>query len=147
MNLEAIEQKCVAFLQQAENPLASVEQLLHHLHEKPEFATLSQDELLGFLRDHEQFKMVEPVGLGGMGGAASELEATGLSMSPRVILRTRIPTPEQLMAQMTDEMEKLTGALTTALRDAKDAGEAERVRNLMKVLYRAQELRARLDDL
>ena len=147
MELEAVEQKTLSYLKQVQNPLVPVSRLLRHLHQDEAFASVTERELLEFLRDHELFTVIETAGIGLDLVAADDLAEAGVSMEPRVILCTRVPTREQLGEQIGAEFDTMVQALNAALTEARDEGHAERVPAIMRLLDRASVLRARLEEL
>lgn len=131
MNLETIEQRTLSYLMQVSNPLVRVDTLLAHLRDEADLRELNQGTLLDFLRRHELFRVIE---------AAEGAEGPG----PFVILETRVPTARQLGAMMMEQVDRMIGALTTALDLALDAGDAKKAGEVQAVLFRAHELRRKL---
>jgi len=147
MEIEAVEQKTLSYLKQVTNPLVPISRLLRHLRQDEALAALDERELLEFLRDHELFNVIETAGIGMELMAVDDLAAAGISMEPRVVLCTRVPTREQLGEQITSEFDSMVEALSAALTEARDEGHADRVRAIMKLLDRANALRGRLKEL
>jgi hypothetical protein len=147
MNLEAVEQTCLAYLKQTEKPMVPVERLMRHLNQREDCAGISEFDLLGFLRRHELFKVIDTSGLPlGIDDAAALAEA-GIETGPQVMLVARIPSPAQLAEQMADQLEKLTEALSRALGEAKATGQSDKARELIKMLSRAEEIQKELKNL
>jgi hypothetical protein len=147
MEIEAVEQKTLSYLKQVTNPLVPISRLLRHLHQDEALAALNEKELLEFLRDHELFNIIETAGIGMDLVAPDDLAEAGVSMEPRVILCTRVPTREQLSEQISAEFDNMVQALNAALTEAKDEAHADRVRAIMKLLDRAGTLRDHLKEL
>jgi hypothetical protein len=143
VNLEAIEQKCLKFLKQTTNPLVSVKTLQAHLDQDPETTGMSTKELVAFLKWHELFRVLEP----GNVPAPEELTQLLLGEGPFVILDTRVPTQEQVMAEMTRQLDALIESLVKALDQARVQDDQDRGRQVIQVLSRAQNLRAKLPQL
>ena len=147
MNLEAIEQKCLAYLKQVSRPLVPVDQLLRYLWRDEAFANVSERELLEFLRNHELFTVLDPIGLAAGPEGARALDEAGISVGPSVILEARIPAKGDLAAQMDAQLETLIASLETALGEAQEVSSAQRRKMLEALLSRASSLRERLKSL
>ena len=147
VEIEAVEQMTLSYLKQVTNPLVPISRLLRHLHQDESLAGLTDRELLEFLRGHELFNIVETAGIGMELVAVDDLAEAGISMEPRVILCTRVPTREQLGEQISAEFDNMVQALDTALTEARDEGHADRVRAIMRLLDRAGTLRDHLKEL
>ena len=147
MNLEAIEQKCLHYLMQVSRPLVPVDQLLRHLQREPEFETLSEHELLAFLREHELFVVLDPIGMAGDPDGRAALAEAGVSTSPSVILETRIPAQRELSEQMIAQLEMLMESLDTARKEAFQTRDAKRISFIDTLLDRASGLLDRLKSL
>jgi hypothetical protein len=140
LNLEAIEQKCLSFLKQTTNPLVSIQTLQTHLDQDTETAGMTTKELTAFLKWHELFRVLEP------GNVPAPLELTTLLLGegPFAILDTRVPTHEQMMAEMTRQLDALIESLVKALDQSRVQGDPDRGRKVIQLLSRAQQLRAKL---
>jgi len=147
MNLEAVEQTCLAYLKQTERPMVPVSRLMRRLQQDEDCAGISESDLLGFLRRHELFKVIDTNGLPlGIDDMAALAEA-GIETGPQVMLVTRIPSPAQLAEQMAVQLQALTEALSRALAEAKETGRSDEARELIKMLSRAEEIQKELKDL
>ena len=147
MNLEVVEQKCVDYLQQVSNPLAPFTALLQHVRENEECASISEKDLLDFLRDHERFKLIEPTGVQTDPDTASELAEAGVPTGPRVILDSRIPTRPELSAMMNQQMARMVDALSKAFEQARETETPETCDKLLDALARAQKLQKNVEKL
>lgn len=147
MNLEAIEQRCLAYLAQVTRPLAPVGQLLRHLHDDPETAGVSEDELLQFLRHHEDIAVIEATGLPSEPGMAEAFAAADIPAGPYVILKSRMPTAHEWSEQFRAQMESMVEALESAHTEAMANGNQEAVREITALLDRARRLQKRLGEL
>ena len=147
MNLEAIEQKCLHYLMQVSRPLVPLDQLLRHLQRDPEFLSLSEHDLLTFLREHELFVVLDPIGIAGDPDGRAALAEAGISTSPSVILETRIPPQRELSEQMIAQLETLMDSLDTARREAYKTRDAKKVSFIDALLERASGLLDRLKNL
>lgn len=146
MNLEALEQACLKYLQQTKNPLVPVRTLLNHVQLKPQCREVSEPELLAFLRKHELFKVVDAPSERDPEEEA-ELESLGLVTGPRVILVTRVPTPTEIAAIITEQMSSMTDALYRALAEATETGDVEACNQINEVLQRAAQLQKKIGDI
>ena len=146
MNLEAVEQKCLAYLMQVSRPIVSVEQLLRYLHRDAEFADVSERELLAFLRNHELFTVLEPTGLAADPEGAKALADAGVTVGSSVILETRVPTKRQLAEQMNEQLDTLLASLETAAEEAVELGDDRRHELLATLRERAIVLKERLRE-
>lgn len=146
MNLEAIEQRCLNYLKEVSRPLVPIGQLLRHLHQDDACAGITELELLAFLRRHELFRVVDPLGVAATANGARDLEEAGITSGPCVILSTRIPTADELRHLMESQMQRLVGALESALDEAASMGDAQRSSEVLEVLERARKLQSHLKD-
>ncbi len=144
MNLEAVEQTCLSYLKQTERPLVPLDNLLTHLHRNPECADVGKGELLAFLRRHELFEVVEPVGLAADPEGEKAMAEAGLPVGPQVVLCTRVPSSREFAQMMHDQMMALIEALSRAVDEAQAEGQIEQVQKAGKLLDRAKMLRDRM---
>jgi hypothetical protein len=146
VNLEAIEQRCLRYLREVSRPLVPIEQLLRHLHHDEACAGITEKELLGFLRAHELFRVVDPLGMATTVNGARELEDAGISSGPCVILSTRIPSADELRTLLVTQMERMVGALEAAFNEADSMGDTSRSSEVRDVLERARRLQSRVKN-
>ena len=59
MSLEKIEERCLAYLRQASNPMVPVQTLLEYCQRDPDCGKLDFKELVDFLRPHELVHVVQ----------------------------------------------------------------------------------------
>ncbi len=147
VDLEAVEQRTLAYLKQVANPIVPVDRLLGHLRQDDRCADVREDQLLEFLRQHELFAVMDGLSLPLDDVASTELAEAGIEPAVRVMLATRVPSPAQLMALIGTELTGLTDALSNALAEAKQKGQPERARQLIRILSKADEIRGRLGDI
>lgn len=144
MNLELVEERCLKFLSETANPLASLGELLAFCRREKSLAALTAQDLLAFARRHELMRVIDPP------GSADDDPLTGGSdtfQEPRIILNSRIPSPRELGQMMIEQMTKMTDALGAALVQAEASGDRAAVTQLRQALERAQSLRERIDQL
>lgn len=143
MSLEAIEEHTLNYLAEVSNPLVRIEVLLAHLRDRGIAESLSVPQFKDFLARHERVRIMEP------SLAAAEMERVAPAESgpggTYVILRTRVPTPEQLTAMMTEQLQALAQALVTARLAAIENGDSARVGPIEEALRRIAALHKRLN--
>lgn len=147
MNLERLEELCLRHLGQSQNPLVAVSQLLAYCQRDATCATVTESELLSFLRSHGEVRVVE--GDEGVGGAEGALvEGLGLAVGAKAILFERVPTEAALSQLMGAEMTKITEALQQLVGAMQEEeGGPERVAQLKEMMDRAESLKKRLGEL
>ena len=140
MNLERIEQKCLSYLTQVANPLVPISTLMAHINEDEECRGISERDLTDFLRTHELFRVFDPSFPETVPDAAAEWSSGGIAAGPRVILVTRIPTPSEMLAVISDQFEKMNEALVRAQAEAAENGDTEAYERISEILRRAEAL-------
>ena len=144
MDLEAVEQKALAYLQQVSNPLVRIEVLFAHLQEYDTTRAITLSELKDFLANHELFRVIEPLRPEGDAEAIELPHENGLASSPYVILDTRVPTGQQMAAMMLEQLNSLHEALLTARTKARDRGDIPQMNRIGAAIHRIATLRDRL---
>lgn len=142
MNLEDVEQKTLAYLKQAGNPLVRLDTLHRRLKRELELGAYSLSDLRAFLENHELFRVIET--LPAEEGLGEALEQAGFLNEPCVILDTRLPTREQMASMMLEEIDRLGQALATALTEARQDGDASREEHIKRALARTSKLQKRI---
>lgn len=146
MNLETIEEKCLSYLRQAPNPLVPVDTLLEFCRRDPSCGKLERQELLDFLRPHEQVRVID----GPDAGEAIDQEtfdAAGIHMGTRVILNTRVPTRDQMTEMIASQMKNMTDMLVEALAMARKANDENHIREIEAALEKSEALRQKMNKL
>ena len=146
MNLESIEEKCLSYLRQAPNPLVPVDTLLEFCRRDPECGKLERQELLDFLRPHELLNVID----GPDAGEEIDQEtfgAAGIEMGPRVILKTRVPTKDQMTDIIAAQMKNMTEMLVEALHLARKAKDEAHIQELEAALLKSEALREKMNKL
>jgi len=143
MNLELVEQRCLKYLEQAASPMAPLRTILAHLWKDEEFADVTEQDLLSFLRKHEQVHVIEADADTDPEQAQTMADA-GFSQGPYVILRARVPTKSEMAALIQGQLEKMTGALERALDEAVNVGDGEGQRRIQELLEKSREFREKL---
>lgn len=144
MELEAVEQRCRNYLGQVSNPIAPVDRVLQHVRSDAACGEVCEEDLLGFLRRHEEFRVVEPAGMAQEPENAGLLAEAGLTVKPLVMLAGREPSPQQLSSALDGQLEALEEALRTAVSQAQRARDEEGERTATQLLFRAKQLREKL---
>lgn len=147
MNLEDIEQKTLHFLKQVSNPLVRLDVLLDHLRENSTLPDLDETRLIEFLADHELFRIIEPLAQLGDSQQTEALSKTGFASDRCVILDSRVPSQDHLLAMMTDQVGRMIDSLKAAFEEAKSAGDVGRMQTLQEILGRSSELQKKLATL
>ncbi|NUM56050.1 MAG: hypothetical protein HUU46_20615 [Candidatus Hydrogenedentes bacterium] len=147
MNLEAIEQRCLAYLRDAPKPLAPIAHLLNVVREDEECGGITESELLGFLRKHELFTVIDPHGSGALGeDELEELAAAGLMTGPVVMLTARIPSKAEVVQAMQQNMGTMLNALEAAMNQARGENNPKLAMEVQAILKRARDLQQKMDD-
>lgn len=146
MNLEKTEERCLNYLRQASNPLVPVQTLVEFCRRDPECGKLELKELVDFLRPHELVHVVD-------GPKDDEevdveiFEEAGIIMGPRVILKSRIPSRDQMADMLSSQVQNMTSVLVEALELAKKKGDAAHIAELEAALIKSEELRGKMNSL
>lgn len=147
MNLEAIEQRCIAYLRDAQKPFTPIAALLAVVHEDEDTAGVTEAELLAFLRKHELFTVVDPRGQDESDtGEQAQLAAAGMITTPVVMLTARIPTKAELAGAMQQNMGTMLNALEAAMNQARVDNKPQLAMEVQTVLKRARELQQKMND-
>jgi hypothetical protein len=138
MNLEAIEQRALAYLEQIDNPLVRLDVLYAHLADHDLTDGFSVQQLKDFLTRHDQVRVIESPALELEDAAAAE---------PRgayAVAKDRVPSQTQLTAMMREQLDVLMDALATAREEALQFDQPDKLRLIEEARERAQALRAKL---
>jgi len=147
MDLELVEEKCVSYLDQVTNPIAPVATLLQHVRQEEGCESLTQQHLLEFLRGNQAFIVVEREGEDEDAEEADALREVGYVPGPRVLLKRRTPTKEELAGLIEQQLDRMNAALHQGLKGATREGDAQSVAKIREILNRADELRDHIDDI
>ena len=145
MNLEALEQECLSYLKQVTNPLVPLRHLLRHLRDKPDLADFDEQDLIAFLRNHELFRIIEPLELPQGIHSAEALTQLGVDREPSIILITRVPTPQDLLNMAKDELGRMREVLAKALEETRREEDNERSDTILDLLARIDHIAKRVD--
>jgi hypothetical protein len=146
MNLERVEELCLRYLGQAVNPLVPVAKLHAYLVREDAEQAPSVPRLLDFLRHHAEIVVLEgpgeedPVGADGFAAA-------GFMMGPRAMAKTRVPSREQMLAMMYEQIDEMREKLDTALEDARQAKDTQFIAQVEGAIGRSEELRTKIQRL
>lgn len=147
MNLEAVEQKCISYLEQVKNPLAPFSTLFQHVSDDENCGQVSEQLLLDFLRNHQLFKVIDPPTIEDAPGWAGELPDAGIATGIRVILCSRIPSRAELSNMMQEQLGIMLDALAKALAEARRMGDTETCDKVLDALAHAEQLKKNLKQM
>lgn len=145
MNLETVEQRCVAYLRDVQKPFVMISQLLDVVHEDEDLRELDKAQLLDFLRNHELFTVLDPISLPEDPEELEELRRAGMMTEPGVMLTSRVPSKEELFTAMEQQMGTMLNALESALSQARDNDPSLAMR-VQSILKRARDIQHQLED-
>lgn len=140
MNLESAEQRCLSYLKQAANPLVPVSTLLRHVQAQEECGAITPPDLLDFLRGHELFRVIEPLGF------TEGSDDLGLPAEPYAILCTREPTGKELNVLLYEQLESMRGALSLALEEAQLSGKTTLEGSVRDALRKVEDFRGKFQQ-
>lgn len=143
-NLETIEQRCLSYLEQVNNPLARLDALHEFLTKGESAIRLTQGELKDFLVKHERFRIIEPLELPQEDDTVSV--EPGLAACPYVILETRLPSEREMATMMLDQLNDMHQALGVAHDEAQNKHDTARMNSLQRTLERLQQLKNKLAE-
>ncbi|HOZ50149.1 MAG TPA: hypothetical protein PLO37_13875 [Candidatus Hydrogenedentes bacterium] len=141
MDLETVEQRCLAHLMQVSNPLVSFDSLVNLLHADMDQLGLTEPELLRFLRDHELFTVIDPPTVDQDPDVVAELDDLGIATGTRVILTDRLPTRDDMARMIQDQLEVLMSALTGAMDEARACDDRYAQDKVLDAMSRAEKLK------
>lgn len=104
---------------------------------------LSKEDLLAFLRNHAEVMVIEgpdeslPVAL-------SEFSEAGVNMGPRIILKERIPSRDEMTDMMRQQLEHMRLHLGYALDKARENNDLDAVREIEAALERSARLEEKM---
>lgn len=141
MRLERVVHDCIGFLRRSTNPLVPLDTLYTVC--VGEGTNLSKEDLLAFLRNHAEVLVIEgadeslPV-------SPSEFSGAGINMGPRVILKERMPSREEMTDIMRQQLEHMRLHLGHALDKARANNDLDAVREIEAALERGALLEAKM---
>lgn len=119
MNLELLEQTCLKYLSESQQPIVPVEVLLEFCRRTPALAQAGREILVQFLRDHEEVEFLPaPAAADDDPAGAGLLAAAGMAVGDRAVLKRRVPTQRELYAHMALQLEDMRATLQETLRQA-----------------------------
>lgn len=146
MNLEEIETQCLNYLRQSKKPIVSLNALHAHCSRLPGCENIDRGFLMDFIRNHGEVLLFE--------GARPDdelsrewLAEAGIDLGPRVMLKSRIPSPAELAAMMSEQLTVMQESLAKARDLAIEQGKTEQVPELDLALDRARALEFRVRGL
>ena len=146
MSIERVEDLCLNYLRQTPQPVTPVELLLRHCQRDDSLEKLTLDDLLRFLRRHQEITVLE--GLVKDSGMLPELlPGAALNYGPRAVLNARIPSRKDMLLMLVQQLDHMHLALNDALSSAQYTGDAARAMQVREALDKAQQLRAQFEKL
>lgn len=146
MNLELVEERCLKYLGQVASPMVPLRTLLAHLWQDEACATVTEPDLLSFLRKHLLVHVIESDEDSDPEQAEAMVEA-GFSQGPYIILRTRIPTKAEMAHLIEEQLDTMTGALERAMEEAVQTGDSETQQKIKELMEQSQEFRNKLGQI
>ena len=144
MQLEQIEQDTLNYLDQSTNPLVRVHVVYEQVTSRTDAVSISMEEYLDFLRHHDLMDVTDPLALADDDDMLQSLAGAGLPMEPCVILKSRVPSSQDLGASMVEQLTTMTDALAKALQEARGTGDPVRGHELFETLGRIESLKKRI---
>jgi len=142
VNLEAVERRCLRYLEEAANPLVPISELVVYCRREADCARLTDRDLLDFLRGHEQVRILDPP----EDEDAEDARDAG-SLETQVMLKKRMPTPQEISGLMTAQMDRICEALQVALRQAEATKDDTIASQVSATLERARLLQQKIHRL
>lgn len=147
MSIERVAEVCLDVLRQQENPLVPVSYLFQHcVQEASVSSVLTEASLLEFLRSHADVVVVEgvteeaPV-------PSDEFDLAGIAMGPRAILKSRMPTREEMKDMFQMQLAVMRDNLMQALQNAKENNDEVLINKIEATLENTDAIGERLSDL
>lgn len=141
MNLEALERECLNYLRGVSNPLVPISALLRRLRQDEDLSSVDENELLDFLRNHDEVRVIEEDA-----DREAEYADAGIPLGPRAILKLRVPTTTEMAGAVGDQMTRMAESLQAALAEAERNGDAAKAVKVREMLARTEELQQRFKD-
>lgn len=141
MDLEEIETLTLNYLSQTSSPLVGVNVLFAHLKDRGLPDDFQPSDLLDFLSNHADVKILRPNAMIEAGPEPSGANATSGVFA---LLVSRRPTETQLAAMMLEQLDALEDALKIAREHSAEAGDEARREQIEDALKRTLSLRDRL---
>ncbi|NIA16418.1 MAG: hypothetical protein GWP08_20345 [Nitrospiraceae bacterium] len=141
MNLETLERECLNYLRDVSSPLVPVTALLRRLRQDEALAGVDEKELLDFLRNHDEVRVIEEDP-----EREAELAEASIPPGPRVMLKVRVPTTAEMARAVGDQITRLAESLQSALAEAERDGDAAKAKKVREMLARTEELQQRFKD-
>ena len=146
VNLELVEERCLVYLAEASNPLVPCNTLFDYCRRHEALRELAKEEFLHFLRHHHMIRVIEAVPLPVEGVSLSEQEREAAT-EPRVILKSRVPSPAEMNQLMTEQINRMTASLNQAIQHARTQGDTHALDQLNLALERVRLLGERIKQL
>ena len=144
-SIEKVEELCIAYLQQAQNPLVPVETLLQRCQREGGLNELTEEILVQFLSKHALIDLLE-------GPTPEEIisqgifEEAGFQMGKRAILKERIPNENEMKIMMVEQLKVMLDTLNKAIGEAENDGDQQRKQQLEAALTKAKDLQLNMQS-
>ncbi|HPK25459.1 MAG TPA: hypothetical protein PLJ95_10225 [Candidatus Hydrogenedentes bacterium] len=140
MSLEALQEICLDYLSQSENPLVPLPHLYAHCIETTQgTCAVTPEELLSFLRKHNDVLVLEnPAGQ--LAINEDQFLESGILMGTRAILKTRMPSEKELKDVFKLQLLEMQQQLERALSHATEQGDSDRAAEIQKKINQGQTL-------
>lgn len=147
MSLEALEEICLAYLRQSENPLVPLPHLYAHCIETTQgTCAVTPEELLSFLRKHNDVLVLEnPAGQ--LAINEDQFLESGILMGTRAILKTRMPSETELKSVFKLQLLEMLQQLERALTHATEQGNSDRAAEIQNKINQSHTLLKRFTAL
>ncbi len=147
MRIERVEEICLDFLRQAENPLVPLKELYEHCIATEDVGSvLTEEGLLQFLRAHGEVTVVEGVS-DDMPVTPKTFETAGIVMGPRAILKKRLPSRHEIKQMFEMQVAQMRTRLLEALEHAKKEKDPKAIEELEAAIENADTINERLQEL
>jgi hypothetical protein len=147
MSLEALEELCLNFLKESENPLVPLSYLYAHCVEHAsDNHALSPEYLLDFLKNHNELLVLESDDKSLLIDEDQFFDA-GIVMGTRVILKRRLPDRNALKVLFKLQVLELVKQLNEMLLQAEKNKKPQEAEGLKKKLAQAQSILERFEAL
>ncbi|MDZ4861699.1 MAG: hypothetical protein SGI88_22220 [Candidatus Hydrogenedentes bacterium] len=145
MNLEAIEQRCLAYLGDTPRVITPISELLRMLDQDEDCQGMDEARLARFLREHELFSVIDPATIERDSESAIQSELDVMTETG-VLLTGRIPSNDQVLASMAHSLDTMMKALESGTEKARNDSDPKRALRVQNILKRARELHQKMNE-
>lgn len=134
---------CIGFLRRSTNPLVPLD-TLHGVCAENNL-DLTKEALLSFLRNHSDVLVVEGPDES-MPVSSMDFNDAGINMGPRIILKERVPSREEMKDMLHQQLEYMRLHLRYALEKARANDDHDAVKEIEAALERGAELENKMQQ-